>query len=125
MQYKNDTNTYDSTEVNEVLDMTPTNRNGRRTVKQWLTVADEIGKRIANKSNAEIEQIAYKSWFDIEPSKSITQYDSQSKTSVAFQKFTSDEWVNTINNAVNKTRSSQNIPNSIEKIILKSIIIYN
>lgn len=119
MQYKNDTNTYDSTEVNEVLDMTPANRNGRRTVKQWLTVADEIGKRIANKSNAEIEQIAYKSWFDIEPSKSITQYDSQSKTSVAFQKFTSDEWVNTINNAVNKTRSSQNIPNSIEKNNIK------
>nr|DAE68726.1 MAG TPA: hypothetical protein [Caudoviricetes sp.] len=119
MQYKNDTNTYDSTEVNEVLDMTPTNRNGRRTVKQWLTVADEIGKRIANKSNAEIEQIAYKSWFDIEPSKSITQYDSQSKTSVAFQKFTSDEWVNTINNAVNKTRSSQNVPNSIEKNNIK------
>lgn len=119
MQYKNDTNTYDSTEVNEVLDMTPTNRNGRRTVKQWLTVADEIGKRIANKSNAEIKQIAYKSWFDIEPSKSITQYDSQSKTSVAFQKFTSDEWVNTINNAVNKTRSSQNVPNSIEKNNIK------
>ena len=119
MQYKNDTNTYDSTEVNEVLDMTPANRNGRRTVKQWLTVADEIGKRIANKSNAEIEQIAYKSWFDIEPSKSITQYDSQSKTSVAFQKFTSDEWVNTINNAVNKTRSSQNIQNSIEKNNIK------
>lgn len=119
MQYKNDTNTYDSTEVNEVLDMTPTNRNGRRTVKQWLTVADEIGKRIANKSNAEIEQIAYKSWFDIEPSKSITQYDSQSKTSVAFQKFTSDEWVNTINNAVNESRSSQNIPNSVEKNNIK------
>lgn len=119
MQYKNDTNIYDSTEVNEVLDMTPTNRNGRRTVKQWLTVADEIGKRIANKSNAEIEQIAYKSWFDIEPSKSITQYDSQSKTSVAFQKFTSDEWVNTINNAVNATRSSQNIKNSVEKNNIK------
>lgn len=119
MQYKNDTNTYDSTEVNEVLNMTPTNRNGRRTVKQWLTVADEIGKRIANKSNAEIEQIAYKSWLDIEPSKSITQYDSQSKTSVAFQKFTSDEWVNTINNAVNESRSSQNIPNSVEKNNIK------
>lgn len=117
MQYKNDTNTYDSTEVNAVLDMTPTNRNGRRTVKQWLTVADEIGKRIANKSNAEIEQIAYKSWFDIEPSKSITQYDSQSKTSVAFQKFTSDEWVNTINNAVNETRKNNSLTNDITNTI--------
>lgn len=117
MQYKNDTNIYDSTEVNEVLDMTPTNRNGRRTVKQWLTVADEIGKRIANKSNAEIEQIAYKSWFDIEPSKSITQYDSQLKTSVAFQKFTSDEWVNTINNAVNETRKNNSLTNDITNTI--------
>ena len=82
-----------------------------------MTVADEIGKRIANKSNAEIEQIAYKSWFDIEPSKSITQYDSQLKTSVAFQKFTSDEWVNTINNAVNETRKNNSLTNDITNTI--------
>lgn len=108
MEYKNDTNTYDATEVNNVLDTIPTNKNGRRTVKQWLKTADEIGKRIANKSDAEIERIAYKSWFDIEPNKSITQYDSESKKQVGFQKFTSDEWINTINNAVNKVRSDNN-----------------
>lgn len=108
MEYKNDTNTYDATEVNNVLDTVPTNKNGRRTVKQWLKTADEIGKRIANKSDAEIERIAYKSWFDIEPNKSITQYDSESKKQVGFQKFTSDEWINTINNAVNKVRSDNN-----------------
>lgn len=107
MQYKNDNNAYDNSAVNEVLEVTPTNRNGRRTVKQWLQVANEIGTRIANKSNAEIEEIAYKSWFEVQPNKSITQYDNQTKSNVGFQKFTSDEWINTINNAVNEARSNQ------------------
>ena len=107
MQYKNDTSTYDSTAIDEVLDTIPQNRNGRRTVKQWLQAADEIGKRVANLSNEEIEKIAYKSWFDIQPSKSITQNDNVAHKPVNFQKFTSDEWVNTINKAVNEARNSQ------------------
>lgn len=111
MKYKNDTSDYDATIVNEVLDTIATNRNGRRTVKQWLNVANEIGTRIANKGNTEIEQIAYKSWFDLEPTKSITQYDNQAKKTVAFQKFTSDEWINTINNAVNNARKNTNVQN--------------
>ena len=106
VKYKNDTNIYDDSVVNEVLDMMPKNRNGRRTVKQWLQTADEIGKRISNLSNEEIERIAYKSWFDIQPSKSITQYDNVAKKQVGFQKFTSDEWINAINNAVNKARAN-------------------
>ena len=109
MQYKNDSNSYDSTVVEEVLNTIPENRNGRRTVKQWLQTADGIGKRIANLSNEEIERIAYKSWFDIQPSKSITQYDNVAKKQVGFQKFTSDEWINAINKAVNETRNNQNI----------------
>lgn len=106
IKYKNDTSGFDASEINQVLDIIPTNRNGKRTVKQWLKVADEIGQRIANKSNAEIEEIAYKSWFDIQPSKAITQYDNVAKKQVGFQKFTSDEWINTINNAVNKARET-------------------
>ena len=109
VQYRNDNKAYDSTAVDEVLDITPANRNGNRTVKQWLQVADEIGKRISNKSNEEIERITYKSWFDIQPTKNITQYDNQAKQKVAFQKLTSDEWINTINNAVNKSRGENNI----------------
>lgn len=115
MQYKNDTSEYDSTVVNEVLDTIPENRNGRRTVKQWLQAADEIGKRIANLSNEEIEKIAYKSWFDIQPSKSITQYDRQAKQQVGFQKFTSDEWINTINNAVNEARTNNQVQETINQ----------
>lgn len=106
LKYKNDNSDYDSKVVKEVLDTIPTNRNGRRTVKQWLKAADEIGKRIANKSNPEIERIAYKSWFDLQPIKNITRYDNQTKTNQAFQKLTSDEWINTINNAIIEERNN-------------------
>ena len=104
IKYKDDTNTYDSKAVNEVLDSMPSNRNGNRTVKQWLQVANELGKRISDKSNSEIEQIAYKSWFDVQPSKNITKYDNVNKTNVGFQKLTADNWINAINNAVLQER---------------------
>ena len=119
-KYKNDNSNYDSIIVNEVLDTIPTNRNGRRTVKQWLQVANEIGTRIADKSDAEIEKIAYRSWFEEQPTKNITRYDNQAKTNVGFQKLTSDEWLNTINNAVNEARTnnqaqSNNVANNQEQ----------
>lgn len=104
IKYKDDTNTYDSKAVNEVLDSMPSNRNGNKTVKQWLQVANELGKRISDKSNSEIEQIAYKSWFDVQPSKNITKYDNVNKTNVGFQKLTADNWINAINNAVLQER---------------------
>ena len=109
MKYKNDSSNYDATAVDEVLDTIPTNRNGRRTVKQWLQVANEIGTRIADKSDAEIEKIAYRSWFDEQPTKNITRYDNQAKTNVGFQKLTSDEWINTINKAVNEARTNNQV----------------
>ena len=105
-QYKNDTGNYDSSVVDNVLAGIPENRNGKRTVKQWLQAANEIGKLVANESNENIERIAYKSWFDLEPNKNITRYDRQTKSNAAFQKFTSDEWVNTINKAVNEAREN-------------------
>lgn len=104
-KYKDDINTYDNSAVEEVLSIIPTNRNGKRTVNQWLQVADEIGKRISGKSNAEIQEIAYKSWFENQPTKNITQYDSARKTSIGFQKLNSDMWVNKINEAVLKERT--------------------
>lgn len=112
-KYKDDINTYDNSAVEEVLSIIPTNRNGKRTVNQWLQVADEIGKRISGKSNAEIQEIAYKSWFENQPTKNITQYDSARKTSIGFQKLNSDMWVNKINEAVLKERTRlENTTNS-------------
>lgn len=113
VKYKDDINTYDNSAVEEVLSIIPTNRNGKRTVNQWLQVADEIGKRISGKSNAEIQEIAYKSWFENQPTKNITQYDSARKTSIGFQKLNSDMWVNKINEAVLKERTRlENTTNS-------------
>ena len=113
IQYKNDTSDYDNTIVEQVLDTYQTNKNGKRTVKQWMKIAQDIGTNIADKSNAEIERIAYKSWFDVEPSKNITQYDSQTKQNVSFQRLTSDEWINEINRAVNETRQQNNETNIV------------
>lgn len=109
MEYKNDNTPYNSKVVDEVLDTIPQNRNGRRTVKQWLQAADEIGNRISDLSNEEIEEIAYKSWFELQPTKNITQYDRTTKSSVGFQKLTSDEWINTINKAVNEARENNRV----------------
>lgn len=108
-QYKNDTSEYDSSAIKNVLEAIPENRNGKRTVKQWLKAADEIGKIIANESNENIEKIAYKSWFELEPNKNITRYDRETKSNASFQKFTSDEWINTINNAVNEARANNQV----------------
>lgn len=111
MEYKNDSTPYNSKVVDEVLDIIPQNRNGRRTVKQWLQAADEIGNRISDLSNEEIEEIAYKSWFELQPTKNITQYDRETKSTVGFQKLTSDEWINTMNKAVNEARANNQVQN--------------
>ena len=111
MEYKNDSTPYNSKVVDEVLDTIPQNRNGRRTVKQWLQAANEIGNRISDLSNEEIEEIAYKSWFELQPTKNITQYDRETKSTVGFQKLTSDEWINTMNKAVNEARANNQVQN--------------
>lgn len=111
MEYKNNSTPYNSKVVDEVLDTIPQNRNGRRTVKQWLQAADEIGNRISDLSNEEIEEIAYKSWFELQPTKNITQYDRETKSTVGFQKLTSDEWINTMNKAVNEARANNQVQN--------------
>lgn len=48
----------------------------------------------------------------MQPTKSITKYDSQTKQSIGFQRLTSDEWINTINKAVNNNRQQTSIENN-------------
>lgn len=110
MKHKNSNANYDTTAIDIALDSVKENRNGKRTVKQWLEVADNLGKQIADKSNSEIEQIAFRSWHDLQPNTkdSITRYDNRNKTNVPFQKFTSDDWINTIYKAVNEVRNTIN-----------------
>lgn len=122
-QYKNDTGNYDSSVVDNVLAGIPENRNGKRTVKQWLKAANEIGKLVANESNENIERIAYKSWFDLEPNKNITRYDKDTKSNAAFQKFTSDEWVNMINNAVNEARANNQMQETLPVVNQENTVV--
>ena len=87
---------YNNDIVNNALDAVAANRNGRRTVGQWRQVAEQIGLEASNLPKAEIDNIAYGSWFDLQPTKNITQYDNRTKEHKGFEKFTSDDWINTI-----------------------------
>lgn len=133
MKYKNDTSDFNSNEVNLALDTIKANRNDKRTVSQWKKVAEQIGEQLAvnEKTAEEVENTAFKSWFDLQPTKNITRYDNQTKSNLGFQKFTADDWVNTIyktyneqtqknvkqiqDNTINQTQ--QTIPtNKVERI---------
>jgi hypothetical protein len=99
-KYQREKNTngiqYNSDVVNKALDTVSANRNGRRTVGQWKQVAEQIGLEASNLPKTEIDDIAYGSWFDLQPTKNITKYDNRTKEHKGFEKFTSDDWINTI-----------------------------
>ena len=110
MKYKNDTSDFNSNEVNLALDTIKANRNDKRTVSQWKKVAEQIGEQLAvnEKTAEEVENTAFKSWFDLQPTKNITRYDNQTKSNLGFQKFTADDWVNTIYKTYNE-QASKNV----------------
>lgn len=91
---------YDSSSLNNAMDIIPANRQGRRTKEQWLDVAKQIGVEIANKNNQEIEEIAYRTWQDERPS-SKGNLNRQGKK---FVPFNSDDWINAIYNSVKEQR---------------------
>lgn len=110
MKYKNDANDFNSNEVNIALDTIKANRNDKRTVSQWKKVAEQIGEQLAvnEKTAEEVENTAFKSWFDLQPTKNITRYDNETKSNLGFQKFTADDWVNTIYKTYNE-QASKNV----------------
>ncbi len=106
MKYKNAETKYNESILNNALDKIKTNRNEKRTVNQWIEVAKQIGQNAGELSSKEIEQLAYGTWFDLKPNtkESITRYDNVAKTNLPFQKFTSDDWVNTIYENAKETK---------------------
>ena len=110
MKYKNDANDFNSNEVNIALDTIKANRNDKRTVSQWKKVAEQIGEQLAvnEKTAEEVENTAFKSWFDLQPTKNITRYDNETKSNLGFQKFTADDWINTIYKTYNE-QASKNV----------------
>lgn len=91
---------YDNLIVQQAKDVVPSNKQGKRTKEQWLDVAKYIGTNIADKSNSEIQEIAYKSWQEETPNNSATL----NKQGKKYVKFMSDEWIDTIYDAVEKQR---------------------
>lgn len=98
-KYRSVTN-YDNSIVQQAKDVVPSNKQGKRTKEQWLDVAKYIGTNIADKSNSEIQEIAYKSWQEETPNNSATL----NKQGKKYVKFMSDEWIDTIYDAVEKQR---------------------
>lgn len=99
-KYLNSKTDYDNSALKNAMDIIPANNQGRRTKEQWLNVAKQIGTEIANKSNQEIEEIAFRTWQDERPSSK----ESLNRQGNKFVGFNSDEWVNAIYDSVNEQR---------------------
>lgn len=98
-KYRNITD-YDNSIVQEAKDTIAPNKQGKRTKEQWLNVAKYIGTNIADRPNSEIQKIAYKSWQEETPNNSFTL----NKQGQKYVKFMSDDWIDTIYDAVEKQR---------------------
>lgn len=98
-KYRNVTD-YDNSIVQQAKDTVAPNKQGKRTKEQWLDVAKYIGTNIADRPNSEIQKIAYKSWQDETPNNSATL----NKQGQKYVKFMSDDWIDTIYDAVDKQR---------------------
>lgn len=98
-QYRNVTD-YDNSIVQQAKDTIAPNKQGKRTKEQWLNVAKYIGTNIADRPNSEIQKIAYKSWQEETPNNSATL----NKQGQKYVKFMSDDWIDTIYDAVEKQR---------------------
>lgn len=98
-KYRNVTD-YDNQIVQQAKDTVAPNKQGKRTKEQWLDVAKYIGTNIADRSNSEIQKIAYKSWQEETPNNSATL----NKQGQKYVKFMSDDWIDTIYDAVEKQR---------------------
>lgn len=96
---------YDTSSLDNAKEIIPANKQGRRTKSQWLNIAKQIGTEIADKSNSEIEEIAYRTWQDERPSNK----ESLNRQGEKFVTFTSDEWINTIYDTVKEQREKYSI----------------
>ncbi len=116
-KYLKDNSSYDKTEFNQILEWSKANNQGRRTKEQWIGIAKQLGSQIANKSNQEIEQIAYKTWQETKPN-SRELLNRQGKKYVAFN---SSEWVDTIYDAVKEQRNKVQNNNVVQNAKVNSI----
>ena len=104
-KYMKSTTEYDTSSLDNAKKIISANHQGRRTKSQWLNIAKQIGTEIADKSNSEIEEIAYRTWQDERPSNK----ESLNRQGEKFVTFTSDEWINTIYDTVKEQREKYSV----------------
>ena len=100
---------YDRSSLDNAKIMIPANNQGRRTKEQWLSVAKQIGVEIFDKTDSEIEEIAYRTWQDERPN----QKDVLNRQGKGYVEFRSNEWVQAVYDSVNEQRKySKEIDNN-------------
>lgn len=91
---------YDNTAVENAKSLVRANAQGKRTKEQWLQVAKQIGTEIADKSDKEIQKIAYKSWQHETPN----TVDTLNRQGKKYVRLTSDDWIDEIYKSVSEQR---------------------
>lgn len=91
---------YDNTAVENAKSLVRANAQGKRTKEQWLQVAKQIGTEIADKSDKEVQKIAYKSWQDETPN----TVDTLNRQGKKYVRLTSDDWIDEIYKSVSEQR---------------------
>ena len=107
-EYNKNSN-YDNEIVNMIKESTPANRNGKYTASQYKTMAENIGKQLAieGKTESQVEDIAFKSYLDEEPTKNLAKYNSKAEGRAKFERIFSDDWVNAVYKGYNNQISKQ------------------
>ena len=90
---------YDNKIVEHAKELVKANNQGRRTKDQWLKIADTIGANTKGMEVAQIEQLAYKSWFENKPNTK----ENLNRQGQKYVKFTIDEWINRIYESAKKS----------------------
>lgn len=95
---------YDRSALDEGMNLIKGDKRWGREKADWLNIADYIGTKIADKTDQEIEEIAFRTWQDVRPS----QKGNMNRHGKKFVSFNSDEWINTIYNRVKQIRNENN-----------------
>ena len=81
----------------------PVNTNGNRTGRNWLNLAEDIGKLYAQEgmTQEQMQKEGRMLWYNYEPLKNITRYDNVAKKN-EFTRLNGTKWMNAIEKAYNE-----------------------
>lgn len=126
IKYKKEyeTNGADNVDVDALdiaLKSAPANKNNTRTIPVWRKVAHNFGEQLAinetetngMKALENLERNAYISYMDLQPLKSLSRYNSETKGKVPFIKYNYKNWVEDVKEGY-FAQSGKNFANETE-----------